>query len=241
MSWSYSPGLVAEFLEASCSDTEQYAPSNTTPMPDQFYWPDKPTEHSRISRFGMTCEPLTGSRGGELLTWYLAGFRVPTCQPPGQIAEPTENSKGLTGNTVDFGVNSAASLAKWNQNTHMWKIAQGCLFRGLEEFSGTWPKWGSMRDGECYQQAKSALPMSVNGSGYWLPTPTAHNAKEGNFPAERTRNTPTLGATLGGKINPEFTEWMMGWPTGHTDLKRLETAKCRSAKPQLGAYLEAHE
>ena len=55
MSWSFSPGLAAAFLEECCSDTDPSVPSNTTPTPDQFYWPDKPTEHSRISRFGMTC------------------------------------------------------------------------------------------------------------------------------------------------------------------------------------------
>lgn len=56
-------------------------------------------------------------------------------------------------------------------------------------------------------------------------TPTAHNAQEGNYPAERTRNSMTLGATLGGRIDPEFTEWMMWWPAGWTDLKPLGTVK----------------
>ena len=55
MSWNFSPVLVAAFLEECCSGTDQSAPLNTTPTPDQFYWPDKPTEHSRLSRFGMTC------------------------------------------------------------------------------------------------------------------------------------------------------------------------------------------
>ena len=49
--------------------------------------------------------------------------------------------------------------------------------------------------------------------------PTAHNAKEGAYPAEYTRNTPTLAAVLGGKINPAFSEQLMGFPLNHTDLK----------------------
>lgn len=60
-----------------------------------------------------------------------------------------------------------------------------------------------------------------------LPTPTAHNAKEGGYPAEGTRNTPTLGWVVGGKIPPILTEWMMGWPIGWTDLKPLATDKFR--------------
>lgn len=49
------------------------------------------------------------------------------------------------------------------------------------------------------------------------PTPTAHNAKEGAFPAEYLRNTPTLAAMAGGRLNPTWVEWLMGFPSGHTD------------------------
>ena len=64
------------------------------------------------------------------------------------------------------------------------------------------------------------------------PTPTAHNAKDGNYPAEATLNTPTLTHEAAGGIatppiylNPDWVEWLMGWPIGWTDLKPLETAK----------------
>jgi hypothetical protein len=50
------------------------------------------------------------------------------------------------------------------------------------------------------------------------PTPTAHNAKEGAFPSEYNRNTPTLAAQAGGALNPTWVEWLMGFPLGHTDL-----------------------
>ena len=70
--------------------------------------------------------------------------------------------------------------------------------------------------------------MYARGFGY-VPTPTAHNRKEGNYPAERTRNTPTLAAVAGGRLNPQWTEWLMGWPINWTDLKLLETDKFHSA------------
>ena len=60
---------------------------------------------------------------------------------------------------------------------------------------------------------KAALREAV----FW-PTPTAHNAKEGAYPAEYERNTPTLAAQAGGKLNPMWVEWLMGFPLGHTDL-----------------------
>jgi hypothetical protein len=53
-----------------------------------------------------------------------------------------------------------------------------------------------------------------------LPTPTRHLSKEGAYPAEYTRNTPTLTAhVVGGGtgfLNGSFTEWLMGFPKGHT-------------------------
>ena len=69
--------------------------------------------------------------------------------------------------------------------------------------------------------------------GMW-PTPTAHNAKETNAPSEAARNTPTLAAQAGGALNPDWVEWLMGWPIGHTALKRLETAKSRNARQRHG-------
>jgi hypothetical protein len=53
-----------------------------------------------------------------------------------------------------------------------------------------------------------------------LPTPTKHLSKEGGYPGEYLRNTPLLTAQIvgGGKgfIDGDFTEWMMGFPKGHT-------------------------
>ena len=138
MSWSFSPELLAAFLGESCSGTGQSAPLNTTPTPDQFYWPDKPTEHSRLSRFGMTCAPLTGIHGEELLTWYRAGFLAKTSALPEPEPESTERE-------ADSGARWPGSLAKYDHDTCSWKTAQLSLLGGLDEFSQTWPRWGLMR------------------------------------------------------------------------------------------------
>ena len=64
------------------------------------------------------------------------------------------------------------------------------------------------------------------------PTPTCHNAKECDAPAEANRNTPTLchlarggDKTQPNHLNPTWVEWLMGWPLGWTDLNPLETDK----------------
>ena len=67
-------------------------------------------------------------------------------------------------------------------------------------------------------------------------TPTAHNSKEGGFPSEHQRNTPTLAAQAGGSLNPTWVEWLMGWPLGWTDLKPLATGKSPFVPQQHSNY-----
>jgi hypothetical protein len=82
-----------------------------------------------------------------------------------------------------------------------------------------------------YKITKNGMLRKYNGKGtngslglarhvQFFPTPTAHNAKENASPSEYLRNTPTLAAQVGGKLNPQFVEWLMGFPIHHTDLER---------------------
>jgi hypothetical protein len=84
-------------------------------------------------------------------------------------------------------------------------------------------------DGEMSLEEASAIAgrdvRKAQGKVPTWTTPTAHNAKETNAPSESERNTPTLAAQVGGKLNPAWVEWLMGWPLGWTDLKPLETDK----------------
>jgi hypothetical protein len=87
-------------------------------------------------------------------------------------------------------------------------------------------------------------------------------SKETNAPSENKRNTPTLTAQVnwatptvcgnhnrkgasktsgdglatqvGGKLNPMWVEWLMGWPLGWTGLKPLETDKFHFVQQQHG-------
>ncbi len=78
MSWLYSRALVAEYSAASSSDGEQCAPLNGNPTPQAYLPSDKTTRFWNLSRYGMTCRPLTENRGEELLTLFRAGFRAKT-------------------------------------------------------------------------------------------------------------------------------------------------------------------
>jgi hypothetical protein len=78
MSWLFSQALVEEYLGESCLDGEPSVQSNGNHTQQAYCWPDKMTEYSRLSRFGMMFKPLTESRGEELLMSFRAAFPVKT-------------------------------------------------------------------------------------------------------------------------------------------------------------------
>ena len=168
MSWHCSRALVAEYSGDSSSGGERSAPSKSTPMPDQYYWPDKTIGHSRLSRFGMTSEPLTADRGEAVLTSFLAAFPARTLAPPGRAQESRASDP-------DCGWKWPGSSAKFDPASRTWRTRQCSLLGGLELFSETWPLWGSMRDGELCPQPIPA-PLTCGSESGSLPTPTKMDA-----------------------------------------------------------------
>jgi len=217
MSWLFSQALVEAYSEESCLDGELSARSNTRNTPPAFLYNDKMTGSFRRSRYGMTFAPLTDIRGEALLTWFLEDFLAKT------LAQQ-ENAPESTGKNRVCGLSLPESLAKLGPDGCWWKTPTTSEPVALGECSKIWPASGMMLRGECYP-LKTVAPITKESACGLLPTPTAHNAQEGGYPAEGTRNTPTLGWIVGGKISPQFTEWMMGWPIGWTDLKPLEMDK----------------
>ncbi len=236
MSWLFSQALVEEYLGEACLVGAQFALSSENLTPQAYLPPGRMTEFSRLSRFGMTFAAFEERSGAALLMWFQQVFLARTSQVPEPTAKTTENSSDLMAPKADCGKRQSALFAKWSQVEFCWKTRQTSLLEDSESCSVTWPRSGSMQDGRCYLEKPLALPMNENECGLWLPTPTAHNAKEGNYPAERTRNTPTLGAVLGGKINPRFQEWMMGFPQDHTDLRPGGMHKFQLWQQQHGGF-----
>ena len=229
MSWLFSRGLVENYLQATCSVGEQFAQLSTNSTPLAYLCNDKTMGSFRHSRYGITFAHLTEDIGEELLTWFREVSLAKTLAQQEQMAAIKE--RDLTEANQDCGASLPESLAKLNQNGFWLKTPITCEPRVLDEFSKIWPASGMMLRGECYP-LKTVEPITNENECGLLPTPTSHNAKEGGYPAEGTRNTPTLGWVLGGKINPQFTEWMMGWPIGWTDLKPLEMDKFQSWQQQ---------
>ena len=231
MSWLFSQALVEEYLGENFSDGEPSAPLNGNPIQQAYCAPDKMTGFSRLSRFGMTFKPLTESRGEELLTLYLEAFHAKTLAHKEKEMAWTESDQEC-GNTW------RGWLAKYDPDSCSWKTPQCSLLGEEQESLATLPRWGMTVDGLLWELPTLEPITSETESGLLekLPTPQCHNSKEANYPAEHRRVTPSLGMYVGGKIHPEFTEWMMGWPLGWTDLKPLGTDKSHCVQHKPGNY-----
>ena len=234
MSWLFSQALVAEFLGESCLDGEPSAQSSGSPTQQAYLPPDKMTVFSRLSRFGMTYKPLTEDRGEALLTSYLAAFRAKTSPLP-------EKAQELTESAAERGDTWRGSLAKFDPVTSSWKTAQHSLLGDSDECSVTWPRSGMTANGQCWELPMLGRRTSVTGFGFW-PTPRTAGmcGGTGSWELLNKNTTPEeakqMGAGNGGKLNPTWVEWLMGWPLGWTDLKPLEMDKSHWALQQHGGY-----
>lgn len=163
MSWLFSRALVEVSSAVISSDGAPSVPSSATPTPQAFLLRDKTTAHWRRFPSGMTCAPLTADRGEAVLMSYLADFPVRTSAPPDKAQASTARARGS-------GQRWPASLAKYDRASSSWRTPQCSLLAGLDAFSATWPRWGTMRDGECWEHATPVRRISENESGSW-PTP----------------------------------------------------------------------
>jgi hypothetical protein len=245
MSWLFSQALAVECSQGICSDGEPYAQLNVTPTPHKFWRNDRTMEFSDLSRFGLTSRLLTEGHGEALLTSYLAGFHVKTSAPQAKALASTESE-------ADSGEKWRGSFAKFDLVTSGWKTAQCSLLGDLEEFSETWPRWGLMRDGECWEDTMSEPPTVENESGF-LPTPRASvgthgicwaRAKTGEHRSQLEDFLGWLSLNHGGQVvsgrtvNSDFQDWLMAWPTQWTDLQPLETGRFQSWLRQHSPFFQ---
>ena len=237
MSWLFSRVLVEEYLQENSLDGEQSALSNGNHIPQAYCAPDKMTDFFRLSQFGMTFKLLTDDLGKELSMSSVVDFHVKTLVRQEMAQELTENE-------AECGEKWQGSFVKWDRDLSLWKTHQCSLLGDLEPFLETWPQWGLMRDGECWEQR--TLEQTIRGTEFGLsqkwPTPDASCGQRGTQPnwtpkrksghhAQYTINQAVrdMEQSNGGKLNPMWVEWLMGWPMGWTDLKPLEMDKSHSA------------
>jgi hypothetical protein len=230
MSWHFSLALEAEYLAESSLDGERFAPWKSMPFAPDDSCSAKMKDTFHRSPFGMMFVPLTDGLGAELLTWFLEGFLAKT-------SALQERDGGSRGSNLDCGEKWPESFAKFDPALFSWKIRQLWLFEDLDESLATWPKWGMMLDGECWDVATSEGCTNAIESGY-LHLPTIGKNETKGSCRKRFRNSPHFrGAKMSEGLricfddpiytHPRFAELIMDWPVNWTALLPLETAKFR--------------
>lgn len=219
MSWLYSRALVEEYSQATCSDGEQSLPLSTQPIPRAYLSPDRMTDFSRISRFGMTFGPLTDSHGEALLTWYLAGSRAKRSALPleGQTTQQT------------FGPTCVASSERLSQDASSPRTLQSELSTLPQ---ATARRWVTGLERSRFPRETWVVTAFGSDTGY-LHTPTA----TGNYCAPSMQKHAGCREYLRvfGKVTPASHEYLMGWPIGWTALEPLVTVRSLTQPRMLSA------
>ena len=226
MSWHYLRVQEEESLQDICSGGEQLPPLKSKITHAEFYCNGKLMDSYLDSLSGTTFVHSMESLGEEKSMLYRVDFHVRTLVPQEKVQDLTE--KGQVS-----GEKWQGSFTKYNPDSCSWKTHQ-CSFLGdLDEFLETWPRWGSMRTGECYQLPMSEQNINETEYGLW-PTPTTPSGGGNCGGSGAYKNAIKNGTHIPHSINPSLYEWLMGWPTGWTDLKPLEMDKFHFALQQLG-------
>ena len=208
MSFIYSQALVEESWPANNLDTDASAPLNGSPTPKPSLWHDKTMAVSRLSRFGMTCKPLTDGHGAALLTLWLEASRARTYPSPAKV-------RALMAPSQECGDTWRGSLARFDPDTFLWRTAQPSLLEDLGESSVTWPRSGMTAAGRCW-----ALPMlgrRIKGTDFgWWPTPCATD-NSNRMPSDNIHisasGLPKHIALNGEKSQMRLSQAVQMWPT----------------------------
>jgi len=178
-----------------------------------------------LPRWGMM-------RGGVLSERLTLGLRT---SEKGSGLWPTPNTQGyrsdgelrllakMVGDTEEFRAMStrAAQSKREAVLRRLGNNANAVMTGGATDMQSTLPTVAvpTSNSGSVQGTAHTSQVRAV------FPTPTCQDAKNNGSASQQIRRTKPLNVVVGGSLNPNWVEWLMGWPIGWTDLKQSETDK----------------
>lgn len=228
MSWHFLQGQEAASWEGNCLDGAPSALLSLIPTPAESCLLDRPMDALTDSRSGMMCGPSTANRGAETSMSSAEASRVRTSA---QLAKEQESQELA----LVCGPKWHALSVRFDRVMFSWKTAH-CLFQeDLPWSSVILPRWGMMRDGDCWERNTPELPISGIGFGSW-PTPVADGDRTTNYAQGSlgwaVRNVPT--PTVHGNYNRKGASRNSGNGLA-TWVKHVPTPTCHDRKGKLGA------
>lgn len=158
--------------------------------------------------------------------------------PAKTSAKPAKVEELMQENEAVYGGNNSGAFAFLDQDSRSWKTSQLCLTQTWDEFSETWPRSGTTRNGIAFRRPPLVPRISATGFGY-LPTPdksmgvmrggiTIMADARSCYRKEMGESRPSgakIGSSLrwcpeyirealrtGGFVNPEWLGALMGFP-----------------------------
>ncbi len=164
---------------------------------------------------------------------------------------PSQGSGKRRKTRAGSGRSLPVSFARFDPASSSWRTCPASAAGAWATYSATWPRAGMTRNGTAYQRAPLVRLTRGTVSGSWptpvradgerasetykrgnptllgavlrWQTPTVQDAKNNGGPGQHSENTVPLNAQVGGKLNPQWVEWLMGFPTGWSDLEDSAT------------------
>ena len=152
---------------------------------------------------------------------------------------------GLLEAEVQCGSTWRELLARYNPSTHSWKTAQCSLLEDLELSLEIWPRWGSMRNGECWAQIPLDCHIKEKEFGCSLPTPVASMWRGAarkrywgspDYRASFTTEWIRTNKDCAQYYHPDYVELLMDFPHKWTELQPLEMLKFQEWQQPHGNY-----
>jgi hypothetical protein len=158
---------------------------------------------------------------------------------------------------ADYFSRSSGSLAKYDPDSSSWRTYQRLLFEEQNESLESFAAYGMTVDGVFYPLQMWERTTDGRDGGFW-PTPDCSDRRSDKCRQQGLSNvvrklypTPTLADSknvgsngshqdnlhkhFNGQLNPQFVEWLMGYPCEWTVLKDWVTPWCR---PKRGKPLK---
>ena len=164
---------------------------------------------------------------------------------PCQDISAAGGGEALMAKDQECGEKWRGSFTKYSLDSFSWKTHQCSLLGGLEEFLETWPKWGLMQNGECWEAKMLGPFIEETEFGLSLPTivKSDSNATSKNrflnsrhFRGAKMSEGLRICETDPTSVHPSFGEKTMGWPTMWTGLAPLAMDKFQEWQQQHGGF-----
>lgn len=163
---------------------------------------------------------LSQAKGSSGLMLFAEGSHA-------RISAQQESVKELQAKEAVYGRSIQESFAFYSPDSSQWKTSQLCLDGEWAEFSETWPRAGTMRNGIAYLRRPLAPIIFATefSSLPRVPTPAACDHKGSGRPRRNRgpgNNLRDYFRQKHGFLYPpvNLVEYLMGFPEGWTDLGR---------------------